>query len=546
MHRISDIGENESMQNVRDAYDNYSKNKHHRHSLQVFEKRLDANLQTVLEDIIKETWTPSPYKEKVIYEKKIRRLGIPPIYDHVIEAATILPYEQKLYDYIAWQSPAVRPNMGTNGLLRILRNDLFRNTQEECMYYAALDIHHYFPRMDHQILKDNISRKVKEGKLRRFWFKVIDSYKYGSPLGIKISQLSGMLYLAPFDRLVLRCFDIIKDQDKLAYWTSRYITDFIATAKSADEEQLLSQGTQFLANRFRGFLFEGIKHYFRFVDNIIVIHRDKTFLHIILELIMLHLTRDYHAIINNDYTLKPVWTGIHICGYVFYNDKVLLGKRNKQNLCRHVTHLFKCGLGEEQIRINQASLLGFAKHVNCVHLIKSLGMETTLGKIIKNRRIKSPFEGMTSDQKMKFSSICKTLTATVEGWDKKIYLEDYKIETSKIEKNSVVVSVPDSFGNMKNITKMVPGKVMAIKFKKIIGIKQRIGEDGAPHEVYSFEKVRDKNGNPGLLDAEYYSYTGSKILIDQAENDFTHDDLPSPTVIKQFVGKKGQTFFKFT
>lgn len=97
MHRISDIGENESMQNVRDAYDNYSKNKHHRHSLQVFEKRLDANLQTVLEDIIKETWTPSPYKEKVIYEKKIRRLGIPPIYDHVIEAATILPYEQKLY-----------------------------------------------------------------------------------------------------------------------------------------------------------------------------------------------------------------------------------------------------------------------------------------------------------------------------------------------------------------------------------------------------------------------------------------------------------------
>jgi len=37
-----------------------------------------------------------------------------------------------------------------------------------------------------------------------------------------------------------------------------------------------------------------------------------------------------------------------------------------------------------------------------------------------------------------------------------------------------------------------------------------------------------------------------KILIDQATNDFTKEDLPSPTVIQQIKGKTGQTFFKFT
>lgn len=57
---------------------------------------------------------------------------------------------------------------------------------------------------------------------------------------------------------------------------------------------------------------------------------------------------------------------------------------------------------------------------------------------------------------------------------------------------------------------------------------------------------KDKQGNPTLIDAEFYTFTGSKILIDQATNDFTKEDLPSPTVIQQIKGKTGQTFFKFT
>lgn len=49
-----------------------------------------------------------------------------------------------------------------------------------------------------------------------------------------------------------------------------------------------------------------------------------------------------------------------------------------------------------------------------------------------------------------------------------------------------------------------------------------------------------------MFDAEFYTFTGSKVLIDQAMNDFSREDLPAPTVITQFKGKNGQTFFKFT
>ena len=121
------------------------------------------------------------------------------------------------------------------------------------------------------------------------------------------------------------------------------------------------------------------------------------------------LARDYHVIVNTDYNIRPTWTGIRIVGYVFYHDRILLGKRNKQDLCRHVHALWKRGFNEEEIRVRQASRFGYAKHANTIHLFKSIGMEKSLGKIIKSHRIKPPFDGMLGSQKRSFTGICKML-----------------------------------------------------------------------------------------------------------------------------------------
>lgn len=104
----------------------------------------------------------------------------------------------------------------------------------------------------------------------------------------------------------------------------------------------------------------------------------------------------------------------------------------------------------------------------------------------------------------------------------------------------------DSNGQLREVVESKPCKVLAIRFKKILSTTELYDDTGQPYERYEFEKARDRNGNPTLIDSEYYSFSGSKILIEQAMNDFSRDDLPCPTVIKQFVGKNGQTFFKFT
>lgn len=123
----------------------------------------------------------------------------------------------------------------------------------------------------------------------------------------------------------------------------------------------------------------------------------------------------------------------------------------------------------------------------------------------------------------------------------KILLIDYVIQESKIEKHTVTVNIPDSDGINQEVTKTIPGKVLAFKFKKIIKTFV-MGEE----ENYVFEKKKDKDGNPTDIDAEYYTFTGSKVMVDQALHDFTPDDLPCPTVIQQFIGKDGKTYTKFT
>ena len=405
MRRIKDSRENETEQNVRDAFDNFSDGKHKRADIRAYEADLDENVRLVLADIINESFEPQGYKEAHIFDKKHRKLAKAPIRDHHTEAAAMLPYEHQVYDYISWRAPAVRPGLGTHAFFRFIRNEMYRYPQLEVGYNLPLDIHHYFPMMDHSILKQKIANKFKKGKLRNFIYKVIDSYLQGAPLGIKIAQLFGMLDLADFDRKAERFFGIADDPERMAYWTSRYISEKILTARTPEEAKLLGRGSQFLARRFQRFAREGLTHYFRFVDNFLILHEDKTFLRIVRELMIMHLTRDYLFTLNNDYNVRPTWMGIRICGYTFYHDHVETAKRNKQNLARRIKRLQKKGIEEEKIRIRVASQLGFIKHADCINLLKTLGMEKSLGKIINKRRIKPPFPGMGPDQKLHFSSI---------------------------------------------------------------------------------------------------------------------------------------------
>lgn len=493
------------------AFDGYARQKHSRDKIKDFERELDRNLDTLCEAYANGEWQLSDYEERWIVERKRRRIAVLPPKDHVVQWAQCNIIEKILTDTFIRQSCSCVPGRGTHDFMRLLQCEL--QDIERTRFFSHIDAHHYFELIDHTIMKARLRSKIKDPYLLKELDKVIDSYHQGLPLGTKEMQTFANFYLADFDHKAQSLFGIASDLDAMAYWRKRYVSDAIATCRTEEQAREISRGIAYLNEKFNLYVAEGIR-YMRFADDILIMHGDKTFLRLVVEMAIMHLTRDYHCVINAGTNVRPVSTGIDICGYVFYHDHTALRKRNKKALCKEVAKWRKRGLQPEEIRLKCASRIGFAKHADARNLLKKLdiNMEKRLGKVIKNHKSQIPFKGMRYDQKRQFSEIVCPIGGDEAKY--KIELRDYSIDDSIVDQGK---------------------KRLAIRYAQIIASQ---GE--GDNETYTY--ATDANGKV----QEWYSYTGSSIMIDQAQNDFSHEDLPCPTVVQEMENKFKKRFYKFT
>ena len=527
------------------AFDGFSEHKKARITVRKFEEDLDGNLAALLEAYLTESWHTSPYTDERIFDRKSRIISKLPIKDHVQQWASCLHVEPLLCDTFIRKSCSCVKGRGTHDFVNLLRKDL-NSSYEDTYYFVQLDVHHFFPNINHELMKTSLRAKIKDPKLLRFLDEFIDSYPSGLPLGVKISQILANYFLASFDRLAIRVFDIPADPDKFAYWCGRYVSHHIHIA-GRDNEAELCKGASFLKSKFRKYVKQGLKYYSRFADNIVILHRDKAFLHLVTEMAIMILARDYLLPVNKSWNVRPVHAGgIDVCGYVSFHDHRLLRKRNKKDLCRQVARLRKKGFPPEEIRLRCASRIGFALHANSRNLLRKLNinMEKRLGAVIKSRKVQIPFEGMRFDQKKAFADlVCKE---GQEEQDYKILLMDYTVEDSKVEKEDVIVTVDDGNGGTRQEKRTRPKKCLVIRYKRILETIIEPTEDDEENETYIFEKAKNKDGSYMDKDAEFYSFTGSTVMLEQALSDFQKEDLPCPTVIKEFTNKMNKKFYKFT
>ena len=499
-------------ENFQKAYWGYSREKRDRHEIRVFESDLETNLVGLLQAYVTCSFRTSPYVEKEVFVPKHRFVHKLPASNHVIQWASVLPVESWLMDTLYFRSPACIPKKGTHYFVHQEMAELHGCSQEEVYYTVQLDVHHYFLNVHHRLMKERLRRKLKDPVLLHFLDEFIDSFPCGLVMGVKLSQLLSGLYLAPFDRMALLCFGFGDDIEKFHYWQDRYVTDSFMTCRASEQAKELAKGVEYLNGKFERYVREGLTHYSRFADNIVIKHRDKVFLHLMVELAVMTLARDFYLQVNKSWNIRPTWMGNDICGYVLYHDHLMLRKRNKKSLCRQVAKLRKKGYSERDIRLKCASRAGFASHADTRNLLNRLNMEKRLGTVVKNRKKKSPFEGMTVEQK---KSIDEIVCFKEEEESKYfILLKDFRIEDSVIEKNE------DG----------TPQQRIAIRYQMIDSVTG--ADTDTPTYVWK--------------DGEWYSFSGSKVMIDQAENDFSREDLPLVTVIREFTNKNRKRFYKFT
>lgn len=315
------IADNNARQNTKSRFEVYE------HDCNKDEENLQ--LAQALED---GTYRTSKYKIFKIYEPKEREIfKLPYFPDRIAHHAIMNVLKPIWINTFIHQTYSSIEGRG----IHILKDELWRtlvNYPEETSYCLKLDIRKFYPSIDHDILKEIISHKIKDQQTINILNEVIDSTDYvtpkvGVPIGNYLSQYFANVYLTEFDHTV-------KEQ-----WKCKY--------------------------------------YFRYADDIVILSNDKRWLHNVLIAIKIYFKHKLKLEVKPNYQVFPVEPrGIDFVGYVFRHDHIRLRKSIKKNLQNLVKKYQNDKITKQKFKKSLAAYKGWLQQCNAIHLAKSIYEKT--------------------------------------------------------------------------------------------------------------------------------------------------------------------------
>ncbi len=216
-----------TFENLYDAYKNCRKSKQHKGEVIRFESNLAINLNILIKELTTKKYKLGKYKKFYIYEPKQRLIEALPFKDRVvIRCFCDVCLKSKIDKRLIYDNCACRKEKGTTfaikRLHKFLRTEYFKN-QNNKIYFLKCDIRKYFPSINHDILlrmleKINFSDD-EMWIIRKIIKEQPDNATRGLPLGNQSSQWFALFYLNKLDHF-------IKEQLKIKYYV-RYMDDMI-------------------------------------------------------------------------------------------------------------------------------------------------------------------------------------------------------------------------------------------------------------------------------------------------------------------------------
>jgi len=281
----------------------------------------DNNIHELHKELVKGTFKTSQYSVFDIVSdagKKRTIYRLPYYPDRILHHAILNILEPIWVSIFTSDTYSCIKNRGIHAIVRKLKRDI--KDDNNTKYCLKLDITKFYPSIDHEILKQIIRKKIKDKRLLSLLDEIIDSAP-GVPIGNYLSQFFANIYLTYFDHY-------IKEVKK-------------------------------------------VKYYYRYADDIVILHGERVYLHDILNDIKTYFCENLKLQVKSNYQVFPVQArGIDFVGYVFYHTHILLRKRIKQNFAKYIKK-HKC-------TIKQCPQYGWAIHCNSVNLIKTLSNERAI------------------------------------------------------------------------------------------------------------------------------------------------------------------------
>lgn len=284
-------------------------------------------LMDKLEDMVRnETYKFSDLYQFKVYEPKERVIDVPNFFpDRILERAVTDLIKPLIIDSLIENTFGSILGRGLHQCVTQVAEVVQSN--KKLKYFIKIDARHYYESINHERLKNIIRTLVADDGIIRMIDAIIDVHSRGLAIGVYPSQYLANFYLS--------------------------IVDWAIT---------------------EGY---GYEYYYRYMDDIVILVRDKKEANQVLEIV-----KDLFTIakltIKNNLRIAPISYGINFCGYVVYSECVLLRKSIKLKAQCKARALDKAGVSDKVWAQQMAPYYGWFKHANCAHLWLSL---------VKNRKI---------------------------------------------------------------------------------------------------------------------------------------------------------------
>ena len=248
--------------------------------------RFMTDLLKIQRELRAETYAPLPYRKRIITEPKTRYIEAPAFKDRIVHHSihsTLSPFYERQFIH---DSYACRPNKGIHRAMARVQHFLRANPNT---YVCKLDISKYYGSVNHNKLRELLSKRINDQRLLNLLSVIIDSSdsdtrydhlfppdsyfhtkgRRGIPIGNLTSQLFANIYLHEVDMYA---------------------------------KQTLK-----------------IHHYIRYMDDILLFHPDKTVLHEWKTKLTEFLYEELYLTINpRKVRIYPARIGVDFVGYVIY------------------------------------------------------------------------------------------------------------------------------------------------------------------------------------------------------------------------------------
>lgn len=320
-----------------------------------YREHMEPIIARLSADIAAGTFRVKGYHEMWVTDgPKNRLVQSPCVSDRIGCNAIMSVVEKVVYPSVIPTSAASIPGRGMHHLFCKMRSDI-EHDPDGTRYFYKCDIRKFFESIDQQVMWQIVCRFIKDPVLLPILHSFVTMMPVGLSIGLRSSQCYGNIILSPLDH---------------------YVKDML-----------------------------GVRYYYRYCDDIVVLGSDKQFLWHVRDVIH-QKAAEVGLYIKTNESVRPITEGIDFLGYVFDGHAARLRKRTKQKAARRLAHVRSRKRRQEII----GSFKGMAKWSDARNLFKKITKQNMLSfSEMKRRRTQAGVTFLGKDGKRILQGDLETL-----------------------------------------------------------------------------------------------------------------------------------------